>query len=117
MRDLFLSLSQLENNLIEAYGVTLNEAMLLCAIGDESVSAKTIIERIGLTPSHTSKVIKAVEEKGLIKRALGEKDKREMYFTLTRNAKNSLARIKQEGVDVPDLLLPLLNDYQPDEKE
>lgn len=115
MRDLFLALSQLENNLIESYGVTLNEAMLLCAIGDETVAAKTIIERIGLTASHTSKVIKAVEEKGMIKRALGEKDKREMYFTLTRNAKSAIDRMKDEGVDVPDLLLPLLNDYEKNE--
>lgn len=117
MRDLFLALSQLENNLIDSYGVSLNEAMLLCAISNETVAAKTIIERIGLTPSHTSKVIKALEEKKLIKRTLGEKDKREMYFSLTKKAQDCLAVIKVDGVDVPDMLLPLLNEYHADEKE
>ena len=54
-----------------------------------------------------SKVIRSVEDKGLLARKLGEQDKRQMYFTLTRKGKNCLERIKEQGVEVPEWLAPL----------
>ena len=59
MRELFRALSELESRLMQSHGVSLNEAMVLCAIGKERVAASTIVERTGLTPSHASKVIRA----------------------------------------------------------
>ena len=53
----------LEARLLEQYGVSLNEAMVLCSISGETVTAGTIVERTGLTPSHASKVISLVEKK------------------------------------------------------
>ena len=81
MRDLLKGLSELENRLEETYA--------------------------GLTSSHASKVIRSVEDKGLLARKLGEQDKRQMYFTLTRKGKNCLERIKEQGVEVPEWLAPL----------
>ena len=49
----------------------------------------------------------SVEDKGLLARKLGEQDKRQMYFTLTRKGKNCLERIKEQGVEVPEWLAPL----------
>ena len=66
MRELFRALSELESRLMQSHGVSLNEAMVLCAIGKERVAASTIVERTGLTPSHASKVIRAVEERNLL---------------------------------------------------
>ena len=82
MRDLLKGLSELENRLEETYGVSLNEAMVLCSVGAETVTA-------GMA------------------RKLGEQDKRQMYFTLTRKGKNCLERIKEQGVEVPEWLAPL----------
>lgn len=107
MRELFTALSDLESGLMEAYGLSLNEAMVLCSIGNETVSAGKVIERTGLSASHASKVLGAVEKKGFLTRGLGEQDKRQMYFTLTDEAKDVLNRIKTNGVEVPDVLLPL----------
>lgn len=107
MRELFTALSDLESGLVEAYGLSLNEAMVLCSIGNETVSAGKVIERTGLSASHASKVLGAVEKKGFLTRGLGEQDKRQMYFTLTEEAKDVLNRIKTNGVEVPDVLLPL----------
>ena len=45
MRELFKALSELENSLVDMYGVSLNEAMVLCSIGRETVAASTIVER------------------------------------------------------------------------
>ena len=106
MRDLVRALSQLETQLEENYGVTLNEAMVLCSVGDETVTAGVIVDRTGLKASHASKVIRQVEEKGLLSRHLGEDDKRQMCFTLTAGAVDCLQRIKARGVEVPELLRP-----------
>lgn len=110
MRDLMRSLSELETQLEETYGVTLNEAMILCSVGSEIVSAGDITSCTGMTPSHTSKTIRSVENKGLLSRKLGEHDKRQMYFVLTRKGKNCLERIKEKGIDVPEWLASLFAD-------
>ena len=103
MRDLYRSLALLETRLSETYGLSLNEAMVLCSIGEETVMAGVVVER---TASHASKMIRSVEEKGLLVRTLGEKDKRQMYFALTDKAKEKLEDIRKHGIEIPDLLLP-----------
>ena len=107
MRDLVKAMAELENSLIAAHGVSLNEAMVLCSIGSETVTASTIVERTGLAASHTSKIIRAVEQRELIVRQLGEKDKRQMYFTLTASGLTCLQGIRRDGVEIPDYLRPL----------
>lgn len=107
MRDLMKALSELENRLEEAFGVTLNEAMVLCSVGGETVSAGSITACTGMTPSHASKTIRSAEDKGLLSRKLGEHDKRQMYFVLTRKGKACLERIKEQGIEVPAWLAPL----------
>ena len=44
MRELFKALSELEANLIEQHGVSLNEAMALCCIGGDRFIGFTHIE-------------------------------------------------------------------------
>lgn len=107
MRDLFQALSELESQLVEKYGISLNEAMVLCSVGEDNVAASGIVERTGLTASHASKVIGSVEKKGYLLRHLGEKDKRQMYFTLTDEARRCLDAVKSRGVDIPEALQPL----------
>lgn len=104
MRDLFQALAQLENSLLSGYGLTLNEAMVLCSIAGETVTAGAIAECTGLTSSHASKVIRAAERKGLLVRSLGEQDKRQMCFALSEAGEDRLRHIREQGVDVPDLL-------------
>ena len=87
MRDLVRALCTLENELLDNYGITLNEAMVLCSMADETVNAGTVAERTGLAPSHCSKVINSAEKKGLLTRSLNNEDKRQMYFSLTDKAR------------------------------
>lgn len=112
MRELLKALSELEQQLIDNYGISLNESMVLCSIGQETVTASIIIERTGLTPSHTSKVISQIEKKEMITRSLGTKDKRQMYFTLTKKGQLCLENIKNQGIEVPESLQPLFNNYK-----
>lgn len=111
MRDLFRALSVFEERLTQAYGVSLNEAMVMCSIGKEYIAASTISERTGLTASHTSKVIRSAEKKGLLVRSLCDEDKRKMYFSLTDEAKAILEKIRNQGVEIPEMLQPLFDSH------
>ena len=86
MRELFKALSELETRLMEQYGVSLNKAM---------------------AASHTSKVIRSIEEKELIVRNLGDKDKRQMHFTLSDKGHECLEALKANEIEIPELLKPL----------
>ena len=115
MRELFKALSELETRLMEQYGVSLNEAMALCCIGGDTLTASVISENTGLSASHTSKVIRSIEEKELIVRNLGDKDKRQMHFTfsLTKSGTKIYLNIykqflkKANEIEIPELLKPL----------
>lgn len=109
MRELFQALSSLESSLQERYGLSLNEAMVLCSVGHETATAGTIVERTGLTPSHASKIISQAERKGLLLRKLSESDRRQMCFTLTGKADGCLQAIREQGIEIPKLLQPLFD--------
>ena len=106
MRDLFKALAELESNLAQDYGISLNEAMVLCCIGDDRLTATSISNNVGLLPPHTSKTIRSIEKKGLVKRSLGTQDKRQMYFKLTPAGTEVISRLSENGVDIPELLKP-----------
>ena len=111
MRELMMALSDFENKLIDIHGVSLNEAMVLCSVGNECITASVIAERTGLRPSHASKVIGALEERGYLIRELGKQDKRQMYLSLTNEGKECLCQIKIHQFDIPPLLQPIFDAY------
>lgn len=104
MRELMVALSDLEKQLEDAHGVSLNEAMALCALGEQRATATVIAERTGLRPSHCSKVIGALEKRALLLRELGKSDKRQMIFSLSDAGKSCLAGIRAYAFDVPPTL-------------
>lgn len=107
-----MALSDFENKLMEAQDVSLNEAMVLCALGRECVTSSVIAERTGMRPSHASKVIGALEERGYLMRELGKQDKRQMHLSLTDEGRKCLDRIKAYQFEVPELLKPVFEAYQ-----
>lgn len=107
MKELLKSLSSLELQLEKRYGVSLNEAMVLCCIGNGTITASMISEKTGMTPSNTSKVIRSIENKELITHVTGEKDRRQKRFTLTDKGLRRLDTLKNEEIDIPDFIKPL----------
>ena len=89
--------------------ITLNEAMILCALKEASdkVTATNLSKQTELSPSHTSKMLRILEEKGLIVRSLGSEDRRQMYFHLTQLGKQRVTELELDKVEIPDLLKPL----------
>lgn len=109
IRDLYRSIVEFESSFEKSYNLCLNEGMLLCSLSrKEPLSSGEMAELLGLTTSNMSKVIRSVESKSLVQRVLGEKDKRQMYFTLTEAGKQRLQSIKSSPIDMPELLARLL---------
>ena len=104
MRELYLAISRLENGLVEKYGVSLNEAIVMCCIGSDKVAAGDISQATGIKSSNLSKVLRSIEKKGLITRSFGDNDKRQIYFTLTPEAIGRLEVLKCDGIPIPDML-------------
>ena len=63
MRDLYKALAEFEAQFEKEYDLSLNEAMILCALQEvkEEMTSTALSARTGMAASHTSKVIRAVE--------------------------------------------------------
>lgn len=105
IRDIHRAIVAYEQKLIREYELTLNEGMLLCSLSQsEQLTSGEIAELLGLTCSNTSKVISSVEKKRFIRRLLGKKDKRQMYFSITKEGLQHLETIRSKETALPDEL-------------
>lgn len=107
MCELVRAVADLEAQLQAGAGLSLNEAMVLCCIAHDNITATRISENVGLAPSNTSKVLRSVENKGLVVRTLGETDRRQMSFSLSASGLELLQKLKSQEWSVPDFIRPL----------
>ena len=102
IRDIYRAIAEFEAQFEQAYGLSLNEGMLLCTLLSRGKLSSS--EALGLSASNASKVIRSVEGKELIVRQVGREDKRQMYFVPTPAGKELIGRIKAAHFDLPPLL-------------
>lgn len=104
LKDIYKALYQFEKDFLTLHQITINEAMLLCAMKDEEEkTAGALCEYIGLSNSRVSKIIHAVEQKNYISRALSQEDKRQMLFSLTREGKEKMAQMQKGSLNLGEL--------------
>ncbi len=109
IRDVYRAITEFEARFEKRYGLGLNEGSLLCALSDcPKLSSGDIARQLNLSQSNASKVIRSAEKKGLIQRSLGDDDKRQMYFSLSPEGADCLARLQCCDIQVPELLQKLL---------
>ena len=111
MRDIVSAMSELENTIIDHLGLTLNEAMTLCAIGEHSVAASVVAERTGMRASHCSKIISSLERRKLVCRSIDKHDKRQINMSLTNAGREKLNSLKEYKIVVPEILAPVFDNY------
>lgn len=110
IREICKAISEYENIIVREYGLSINEGMLLCCLSEfGKISSTEIAKALALTCSNTSKVIKSVESKKLIKRDLSEEDKRSMLFSITPEGKNKIERLLSNTGNIPEALKKILN--------
>ena len=86
-------------------GKCLNEGMTLCSLSKTGrLCPGELGELLGLTPSNTSKVLRSVEQKGLVTRELCNEDRRQMYYSLTQQGRELLASVSCREVETPEIL-------------
>ena len=105
IRDTYQAIKEFETKFEEAFNMSLNEAMLLCLLDEKGAStAGEAAEALCLTASNTSKVIRLVEDKGLLKRSFDKTDRRKIIFCLTKKGETTLNSIKQKDIALPYIL-------------
>lgn len=109
MRGVFRAIGDFELAFENEYGISLNEAIVLCILHEatEKVTASFLSKQSGMTASHTSKILRVLEEKKLIERMVGNVDRRLMFFTLTKEGEKRLTQLEQEKLPIPKELAPL----------
>ena len=112
LRDLQRAMVLYENSFLNAYGISLNEGMLLCCLSDKQLKATELAESIELTCSNCSKVIKLAEDKGYIALKIGKEDKRQMLFTLTESGKQKIVEIETNTIALPEVLQDYIKCYE-----
>jgi DNA-binding MarR family transcriptional regulator len=104
LRDINRVVKAYEQQFFDTFGISLNEGMVICCIDQSEVNSSDIASAIDLTMSNCSKIIKSVENKGLITRAMGVEDKRHMFFKLTEKGNSLLQNIHQNSQSITDSL-------------
>jgi len=104
IRDIYRAINSYEESFHNEFGICLNEGMLLCSLKEGRLSSGEIAAKLNLSCSNTSKLIRSVEEKGYITRDLGKKDKRQMYFALTKEGKAKLETVLNDDLELPEPL-------------
>ncbi|MFA7201094.1 MAG: winged helix DNA-binding protein [Bacteroidales bacterium] len=111
MKDVMKAFNDFEKDLLQLHALSLNEAMVLCLLGDHAgsaLSASEIAEKTGFSASHTSKVLRSAESHKWISRSLCTKDRRKMHFELTEEGEKKLRQLKSAPIEVPELFKVLL---------
>ena len=97
IRDLQRAVHQFESAFEKRYGICLNEGMTLCSLSKTGrLCPGELGELLGLTPSNTSKVLRSVEQKGLVTRELCNEDRRQMYYSLTQQGRELLRCVREK---------------------
>ena len=109
IRDVNRAVRAYEQKFFDTFGISLNEGMIICFINQNEVNSSDIASAIDLTMSNCSKIIKSVENKGLITRAMGIKDKRHMFFQLTNQGKMLLKEIHAKSEPITDSIHAIIS--------
>jgi DNA-binding MarR family transcriptional regulator len=84
LRYAWLELSRVFNSEAAKYDGTMSMGFILLTINDEYGTPVTrIAPRMGMEPNSLSRILKSMEEKGLVYRRKSETDKRKVYICLT----------------------------------
>lgn len=104
LKDIYKALYSFEKEFASKNGITINEGMLLCCLKEgEAKTASDLHDFIGLSNSRISRIITTVENKNYIKRKMGQIDKRQMIFTLTKEGETKIKEMQSQDINFETL--------------
>lgn len=115
-KNIYKLIFQFEHKVKKETGYSINELLILCTLKSGKSTTSQLAEELGVTPGRISKIISSLEEQDLLKRTLGEEDKRHMYFTATDKAALVLEKFMNSGIEIPEIYIKN-NDNKGDKNE
>ena len=105
IRDLSRAIEAYAQGFESRFGIGLTQAILLCQLRETpDAGPGELAAALGLTGSHTSKLIALLEAQRLVKRRLCQEDKRCMRFSLTDAGRQRLSELEAADLPLPDIL-------------
>lgn len=77
--------------LVESHGLTGPQALLLKAVGNESLSAGALAERVSLSQGTVTDILNRLEQRGLVTRVRSDTDRRRVMVELSPAGRDCLA--------------------------
>jgi len=92
-----------ETELRKKFDFSINEALILCLISCEPKPSKDLSKELNISLSRISRVFSSLETKELVKREIGDDDKRKMVFKITDLGKERLKRMTETELEIPEI--------------
>lgn len=101
IRKIQVALRQFEESLKEETGLSLNDAMCLCAIEKGYAEPGLLAVQLELSPSRLSRVLDSLEGRALVVRKIGAEDRRNITVSLTKAGARLIGKYKCAEVNLP----------------
>jgi DNA-binding MarR family transcriptional regulator len=104
IRKLQTSIRTFEENLKQETGLSLNDALLLCATHKGICDPSALAKELELSPSRLTRILDTLEKRNLIVRTISETDRRGVLVTLTDGGNTLIDRYSCSGITIPEEL-------------
>lgn len=104
IRKIQTALRKFEDTLKTETGLSLNDAMCLCAIAKGIHEPGQLAREIELSPSRLTRILDALEERKLVSRKLSDGDRRSIEVHMTKTGERLVEKYKCSGIEMPEEL-------------
>ncbi len=101
LKTMFREIYRFETALKKSLGLSINEALSLCSLEGGAKESRDLAHDLGISLSRISRIIGALEEKGLVRREVNKADKRKVIFSLSPEGKKRLADLQHRKLPFP----------------
>jgi ferredoxin-thioredoxin reductase catalytic chain len=98
IKDVIREINELERELKAAYGLSVNEALCLCCVSSASRTPGECAVQMGLSASRVSRLLSALERKGLLERRAHPGDLRVTGLEVTEEGLDRLSVMRRGGI-------------------
>lgn len=104
IRKLQTAIKLFEDTLREETGLSLNEAMCLCALYKGIAEPGMLARELELSPSRLTRILDALERRSFISRGRSEEDRRSVPVTLTKSGAKIVEKYRSSDIGLPEAL-------------
>ena len=112
---MFQNCQEKERRIAERFGLTVTELRCIRSFGDdEALGVHDLAQRLEVSTSRVTRVVRCLEDKGLVRRYLEPRDRRQVIVHLTRRGWSLAERLNREYIALHEEILQHLDPQQHD---